>query len=110
MSSEIAIRLRDRIARARKAAGLTQVEVEAKLRLPVGAVSKIEAGAREISSTELVELAAVLGRSVGSFFGPESDASVHFRGDVTADESRRDLSWFQEFATSYRSLAKRVGD
>ena len=108
MVSDIAVRLRQRIADARKLAGLTQAALEGRLGLSAGTLSKIESGTRDISSTELATLAALCGKSVGWFFADAEHPAVHFRGEVGDDESRRDLAWFNEFATSYRGLRKRV--
>lgn len=108
MMTEVAAKLRERIAEARVTASLTQAAVEEKLGLPPGAVSKIESGAREISSTELAALATMCGKRIGWFFSDGTEAAVHFRGEIGDDESRRDLAWFSEFAAAYRSLRHRV--
>jgi len=109
MASEIEERLRERISVARKQANLKQSDVESKLGFSAGTLSKIESGQREISGAELAELAALCGRNVGWFFQDTSEASpVHFRGEIGDDESRRDLAWLNEFATSYQGLLRRV--
>jgi transcriptional regulator with XRE-family HTH domain len=109
MARDVAARLRERIAEARQSAGLTQVALERRLELPAGAFSKIESGAREISSMELAELASLCGKSVAWFFSEMPKAVVHFRGEIGDEESRRDLAWFSEFVTAYRGLQKRLG-
>jgi transcriptional regulator with XRE-family HTH domain len=108
MVSDIAARLCQRIADARKSAGLTQAALESELGLSAGTMSKIESGTRDVSSTELAALASICGKSVGWFFADGAHVAVHFRGGVGDDESRRDLAWFSEFATAYRGLRKRV--
>jgi len=108
MVRDIATVLRERIGDARRAAGLTQGALEQRLNLPAGAISKVESGARDISSTELAELAALCGKSVAWFFSEEPRATVHFRGEIGDEESRRDLAWFNEFTAAYRALRRRV--
>jgi transcriptional regulator with XRE-family HTH domain len=109
MGNEISSRLRERLEAARQAASLTQADVEARLGLPGGAVSKIEAGTREVSSTELASFAHLVGKNVGWFFEEDRRLSpVHFRGQVSDDESRRDLAWLYEFAAAYRGLVRRL--
>jgi transcriptional regulator with XRE-family HTH domain len=107
MVSDVASRLRERIADARKSAALTQAALEGRLGLSAGTLSKIESGTREISSTELASLATVCGKSLGWFFADENSA-VQFRGEISDEESRRDLAWFSEFAAAYRGLRKRI--
>ncbi len=52
---------------ARKAAGLTQVEVAQRLDKPQSFVSKYEHGERRLDFTEFVELADILSIDVGRF-------------------------------------------
>lgn len=54
------------IAFARKAAGITQVELAAKLRKPQSFVSKIERGERRLDVIEFCQLAEALGRDPAS--------------------------------------------
>ena len=53
---------------AREEAGLTQVEVAARLNKPQSFVSKYERGERRLDFTEFVELADVLGLDGSRFF------------------------------------------
>jgi len=52
---------------ARKAAGLTQVEVAQRLDKPQSFVSKYEHGERRLDFTEFVEIADILSIDVGRF-------------------------------------------
>lgn len=52
---------------ARKAAGLTQLEVAQRLDKPQSFVSKYEHGERRLDFTEFVELADILSIDVGRF-------------------------------------------
>ncbi len=82
----------ERVAHARKVAGLTQLELASQLRLDRTAISKIEAGQRQLDSMELARLSNVLDRSVDWFlFHPPSAVVARriSRPDVT--ESRFDL-------------------
>ncbi len=59
-------RIIEKLKQARKAAGLTQEEVAAKLEKPQSFVSKIESGERRIDVVELSKLAALYGLSINS--------------------------------------------
>lgn len=59
-----------RLRRARESAGLTQVQVAARLRRPQSYVSKSEAGERRIDAIELLEFLRLYG----------SDPAVFLRG------------------------------
>lgn len=52
---------RRRLVRARKAAGLTQVEVARRLRRPQSFVSKVERGERRLDVVEFLEVAKAVG-------------------------------------------------
>jgi len=58
-----------RLIEARHAAGLTQVEVAKKLRLPQSRVSRMESGERRVDVIELSELAALYRKPL-MFFVP----------------------------------------
>ncbi|WP_260674851.1 helix-turn-helix domain-containing protein [Comamonas aquatica] len=58
---------REMLVVARKAAGLTQVEVAQRLDKPQSFVSKYEHGERRLDFTEFVELADILSIDVGRF-------------------------------------------
>ncbi len=58
---------REMLVVARKAAGLTQVEVAQRLEKPQSFVSKYEHGERRLDFTEFVELADILSIDVGRF-------------------------------------------
>lgn len=56
--------LQQALRAARRAAGLTQVDVAQRLRQPQSYVSKYEAGTRRLDLVELVAVCAVLGIGV----------------------------------------------
>ena len=58
---------REMLVVARKAAGLTQLEVAQRLDKPQSFVSKYEHGERRLDFTEFVELADILSIDVGRF-------------------------------------------
>lgn len=58
-----------RLREVRLAAGLTQVEVAAKLRRPQGYVSVCESGERWVDVVELAEFARLYGRGLEYFTG-----------------------------------------
>lgn len=58
---------REMLVVARKAAGLTQVEVAQRLDKPQSFVSKYEHGERRLDFTEFVELADILSIDVSQF-------------------------------------------
>lgn len=58
---------REMLVVARKAAGLTQVEVAQRLDKPQSFVSKYEHGERRLDFTEFVEIADILSIDVGRF-------------------------------------------
>jgi transcriptional regulator with XRE-family HTH domain len=80
-------RLLDRLQQARKAAGLTQVEVAAALGRPQSFVSKCESGERRIDVLELQRFASLYGRPLGYFVADGSDASGG--ASVAAEASAR---------------------
>ena len=56
-----------RLREARLAAGLTQVEVAAKLHRPQSFVSKCESGERRVDVGELIEFARLYGKELTFF-------------------------------------------
>ena len=60
-------RLVARLREARKAIGLTQAEVAARLRRPQSFVSALESGERRIDVIELSEMARLYRRKLGWF-------------------------------------------
>jgi transcriptional regulator with XRE-family HTH domain len=56
-----------RLVAARRAAGLTQVEVARALRLPQSRVSRMESGQRRVDVIELRDLADLYGRPLTYF-------------------------------------------
>lgn len=55
------------LIQARKAAGLSQIEVATRLQRPQSYVSKVENGERRLDLIEFLELARVLDIDVGTF-------------------------------------------
>jgi transcriptional regulator with XRE-family HTH domain len=107
MSENIAERLRARVAQARLEAALGQAEIERSLGLPPGAVSKIENGARAITSTELAQFARLTGRYLGWFFDEDAVPTPMMRGELASEAGRADLAWLHEFAEAYTFLKSR---
>lgn len=103
--SNVGTRLHQRIADARKAAGISQLELAGAISLPPTAISKIENGARDVSSTELARIAQVCGRPLSWFFN-EEEASlvVSLRSAGASTEALNDLAWASEFAESFAYL------
>jgi transcriptional regulator with XRE-family HTH domain len=56
-----------RLRQARIAAGLTQIDVAAKLRRPQSSVSKCESGERRVDVVELREFATLYGKNLDYF-------------------------------------------
>lgn len=99
--------LRERVVAARKSADLSQQELADAVGLQATAISKIENGSRDVSSTELSLIARKCGKSLSWFFNEgDDDAVVSFRATGTVDQSLEDLAWASEFAEAYRFLKK----
>jgi transcriptional regulator with XRE-family HTH domain len=104
---EVAARLRQRIVEARKSASLSQQELARAVDLQPTAVSKIENGARDVSSTELAKIAHACGRPLSWFFSDEEpSAALSLRSAGTSAEVLKDLAWANEFAETYAFLKK----
>ena len=58
-----------RLRAAREGAGLTQVEVAKRLRVPQSFVSKCESGERRVDAVELASFARLYRRPLGFFVG-----------------------------------------
>ncbi len=67
LHSEAYRRFLDRLRRARREAGFTQVEVAERLRRPQSYVSKCESGERRVDVIELAEFAALYRRRMDFF-------------------------------------------
>jgi transcriptional regulator with XRE-family HTH domain len=106
---DMATHLRGRIIEARRTANLSQQEVASALGLEPTAISKIENGARDVSSTELARIAQVCGRSLSWFFGDEDSSVVmSLRSGGASTEALKDLAWANEFAEAFAFLKKMV--
>ncbi len=101
-------RLRARIMVAREQAQLSQAELERELALPSGAISKIESGARDVSSIELAAIAQACGKSLNWFFEKDDQSVLLRAGNVSSKAAREDLAWFNEFADAFVALKKLV--
>lgn len=99
-------RMRSRIELARDHAGLSQGDLETSVGIPRGAISKIVSGSRDVSSTELVSIAATCGVSLNWFFEDAEDPMPFLRGSLGKEEARQDLAWFNEFADAFISLTE----
>lgn len=65
-----------RIAEARERAGVSQVEVAGRLKLPRSAVSKMENGEQRIESLVLAAIARLYGVQVASLLADEGEAEI----------------------------------
>jgi transcriptional regulator with XRE-family HTH domain len=69
MHSPVYRQLISRLVSARRAAGLTQVEVAQALNMPQSRISRIESGERRVDVVELLELAELYRKPIGYFVG-----------------------------------------
>ena len=106
--NDLATALRERIVQARNAAGLSQHDLAEAIKLQPTAISKIENGARSVSSTELANIARACGRPLSWFFSEDEQAlpMVSLRATGSSTEALSDLAWASEFAESYAFLKK----
>ncbi|MBI5497479.1 MAG: ImmA/IrrE family metallo-endopeptidase [Deltaproteobacteria bacterium] len=85
--------LGERVAAARRAAGITQEELASRLRLQRTSVTRLESGDRTVDALELAALAAALRRPIGWFVGPsENTVSSHRAAAEQREETRFDGS------------------
>lgn len=106
-----------RIQEARKERGLTQADIAAQLDMARTTVTAIEKGERRIQPGELVQLAALLGRSIGDFLrrgAPSPSFVVQFRavfapGKAIGDEIEPHFYAFQRLCEDYRRLEEICG-
>jgi Zn-dependent peptidase ImmA (M78 family)/transcriptional regulator with XRE-family HTH domain len=80
-----------RIAAGREDASLTQAELAEAVGLERSAVTKIEAGTRKVSATELVAIATALGRRIDWFVTEPPPAVLSRRRDPTLGGTSRAL-------------------
>jgi transcriptional regulator with XRE-family HTH domain len=73
-----------KIAEARERAGVSQVEVAGRLKLPRSAVSKMENGEQRIESLVLAAMARLYGVQVASLLADEGEAEID-RGGLPAE-------------------------
>lgn len=100
--------LSERVAQARKEAGLSQDGLAGEIGLDGSAISKIENGTRQLSSTELARMARACGRPIDWFFSREESPSPLLRGTAASSEARHDATWLLEFSDSFTFLAKEL--
>ena len=100
--------LRERVALARKEAGLSQDDLGAAIGVDGSAISKIENGTRNLSSVELAKLARVCGKPLDWFFSREESPFLLLRGVATSSEARHDAAWLVEFSGSFAFLSSQL--
>ena len=108
-----------RLQESRRARGLTQQEVAESLELARTTVTALEKGERRIRPDELISLAGLYGRPVGSFVGsrgPSPEFSVQFRTSVNRANSpeaqqalSRGVQDFQDLCEDYLRLESTAG-
>lgn len=106
---------RARLARAQ--ANLRQEDVAAYLDIPRPSVAEIERGRRELSSRELSQLSALLGKPVAWFLATEPEfkadawdpAAFRLRGGDLSDGDRRALLAFASRCYDYANLERVLG-
>ncbi len=95
---------------AREQAGYSQDEVRKHLGLSShSAISDMEQTKRRISTSELVALSELFGRSIDWFFNPEAiqeDTLVLARAEKESPEVRNALLKAMKFCENYRLLEK----
>lgn len=106
---DLAAHLRKRIIEARKDANLSQQAVADALGLQPTAISKLENGARDVSSTELARIAQICGKPLSWFFGDDDlPVAISLRSAGASTEALKDLAWANEFAEAYAFLKNAV--
>lgn len=104
--------LGQRLQQARRARGLTQEKVAERLKVARTTITAIEKGERQVQPAELLQLAALFGRSVGDFLRPvqasepfivqlRANLAPHEDMDSSIDPSTLEL---QELSEKYREL------
>lgn len=110
--------LGQRLQDARKSVALTQQEVAERLGLARESLAQIEAGSRSINSLEIVRLARIYGRSLGSLLleeeiHEEEPLTAIFRMQETLAESpglRAKLVEFSNIFQEARTIERLIGD
>jgi transcriptional regulator with XRE-family HTH domain len=108
-----------RIANARERAGVSQLEVAERLKLPRSAVSKMENSEQRIESLVLADMARLYGVPVASLLADRyeveaaedklpAEALLRSAGDV-APEDREVLGEFLEMCRDYAELRRMAG-
>ena len=108
-----------RIAEARERAGINQVEVAGRLKLPRSAVSKMENGEQRIESLVLAAMARLYGVPVSSLLegggeaeidreGLPAEALLRSAGEVAPDDLEV-LDEFIEICRDYAELRRMAG-
>jgi Zn-dependent peptidase ImmA (M78 family)/DNA-binding XRE family transcriptional regulator len=82
------VELGNRLAEARKAAGMTQADLAARARLDRTAITKIESGGRNLDSLELSRIAAILRRPIDWFLVPPPPVVVSRRAALDVATER----------------------
>lgn len=110
--------LGQRLQDARKSVALTQQDAAAKLGFSRESLAQIEAGSRSVTSLEIVRLARLYGRSLGSILlegesAEEEPLTALFRMQETLAESpglREKLVWFSNVFQEARTIERLLGD
>jgi Zn-dependent peptidase ImmA (M78 family)/transcriptional regulator with XRE-family HTH domain len=106
-----------RLRQAREAVGLTQEQVAETVGLPRTAVSLLESGQRDVTSTELHALARLYGRRLHDFFTEDFDPAQNLllalrsvgASELSAETQREVLHLCQEVGHALRSLERLLG-
>ena len=99
---------------ARKALGLTQSDVGAKMGMVTSTVSAIEAGKRAVTGPELFKFAQLYGRPLAYFLGQEQGGATDgfqylFRAVADRLYERNPLVELEQLAADYNLLEELVG-
>ncbi|GBE57694.1 anaerobic benzoate catabolism transcriptional regulator [bacterium BMS3Abin01] len=104
-------KLGERIASARRGAGMTQAEMADHLGIDRSAVAKIEKGVRKVDSLELLAISEAVGEPVDSLLSQEQPLAVHLRSLESSDpQLRQQLRWVQKFMSDYAFLKEITDD
>jgi len=98
---------------ARRSLGMTQEEVSSALAISRSAISLIESGRRQVSSSELAQLANLYHKTISELFDPEAvptpdGFAMMFRAEEVSKEDRIQIAEFQDLCKRYSALEKRV--